>query len=189
MLRELLLNNRSLRSFDRTIKISKDELLDMIDCTRLCPSSANIQPLKFRPVYKEDECEKVFAGTKWAGYLKDMEIPPHKKEPVAYIIVMHDKNVAQNTAPFIKDTGIVSHTILLRACEMGYNGCMIGSFDKDIISEALSIPENYEITLVLAMGKGDETVELTESSGDIKYYRENGIHYVPKRSLEEIIVE
>ena len=90
---------------------------------------------------------------------------------------------------FMKDTGIVSHTILLRACEMGYNGCMIGSFDKDIITEALSIPESYEITLVLAMGKGNENVEIIDNTGDIKYYRENGTHYVPKRTLEEITVE
>ena len=189
MLRDLLSKNRSLRSFDRSVKITKEELLDMIDCTRLCPSSANIQPLKFRPVYLEEECEKVFAGTKWAGYLKDMEIPPRDGDPVAYIIVMHDKNITQNTAPFIKDTGIVSHTILLRACEMGYNGCMIGSFDKEIITEALSIPENYEITLVLAMGKGNEKVELIDNTGDIKYFRENGVHYVPKRTLEEITVK
>ncbi len=189
MLRELLFNNRSLRSFDPSVKITKEELLDMIECTRLCPSSANIQPLKFRPVYKKEECKKVFAGTKWAGYLKDMEIPPKGCEPVAYIIVMQDKNVSQNTAPFMKDTGIVSHTILLRACEMGYNGCMIGSFDKDIITDALSIPENFEITLVLAMGKGNEKIEITDNTGDVKYYRENGTHYVPKRTMEELIVE
>lgn len=189
MLRELLLNNRSIRSFDKSIKITKDELLDMIECTRLCPSSANIQPLKFRPVYKEEECEKVFAGTKWAGYLKDMEIPPRGNEPTAYVIVMHDKNVAQNSAPFIKDTGIVSHTILLRACEMGYGGCMIGSFDKDIINDALSIPENFEITLVLAMGKALEAPVIIDNEGDIKYYRENGDHYVPKRTLDEIVIE
>lgn len=189
MLRELLLHNRSIRSFDKSVKISENELLDMIECTRYCPSSANIQPLKFRPVYLEEECSKVFSGTKWAGYLKDMEIPPKGGEPVAYIIVMHDKNIAQNTAPFMKDTGIVSHTILLRACEMGYSGCMIGSFDKDIITNALSIPENYEITLVLAMGKANEAPKIIDNSGDIKYYRENGEHFVPKRTMEEIIIK
>ena len=189
MLRELLLNNRSIRSFDKSKRITKNELLDMIECTRLCPSSANVQPLKFRPVFLEEECDKVFSGTKWAGYLKDMKIPPEGNEPSAYVVVLHDKNVAQNTAPFMKDTGIVSHTILLRACEMGYGGCMIGSFDKDIVSDALSIPENLEITLVLAIGKPLESPVIKDNEGDIKYYRENGIHYVPKRTLEEITVE
>lgn len=188
MLRELLLKNRSIRSFDSSVKITKNELLDMIECTRLCPSSANLQALKFRPVYVENECEKVLERTKWAGYLKNIQIPPKGNEPSAYIIVLHDKNIAKNETPFYKDTGIVSHTILLRACEMGYGGCMIGSFEAAPIKEALAIPENLEITLVLALGKALEAPQICKNEGDIKYFREEDQHFVPKRSLEEITV-
>lgn len=189
MLRDLLKKNRSIRSFDPTAKITNEELLDMIDCTRLCPSSANLQALKFCPVTESDKVEKVFSATKWAGYLRDTKIPPEGCEPPAYIIVMNDTDIAKNTTPFFKDTGIVSHTILLRACEMGYGGCMIGSFDKDIIKDALSLPDNLEITLVLAIGKAKEEPVITECTGDIKYYRENGTHFVPKRSLQDIVVK
>lgn len=189
MLKDLLIKNRSVRSFDKSKRITKEELLSMVENTRYCPSSANLQALKFRLVYTEDECEKVFANTKWAGYLKDMEIPPKGCEPAAYVIVLHDTQIAPNVTPFYKDTGIASHTILLSACEMGYGGCMIGSFDKDEIKKALSISDEYELTLVLAIGKAKEEPIITENRGDIKYYRENGNHYVPKRSLEEIIIQ
>lgn len=189
MLKELLIKNRSVRSFDKTVRISKKELEAMVENTRYCPSSANLQALKFRLVYDESECEKVFKNTKWAGYLKNAEIPPKGCEPSAYVVVLHDKGIAPNPTLFFKDTGIVSHTILLTASEMGYGGCMIGSFDKEGIIEALSISDEYEITLVLAMGKPLEEPVITENEGDIKYYRENGIHYVPKRSLQEIIVK
>lgn len=188
MLRELLEKNRSYRSFDPSAKISKEELLDMIDSTRLCPSSANLQSLKYRPVFEEKEVKAVFSATKWAGYLSNMEIPPKGHEPTAFIIILNDKNIAANTTPFFKDTGICAHTILLRACEMGYNGCMIGSFDKDIIKNELDLPKELEITLVVALGKGDEEIVLTDADESIKYYRDNSIHYVPKRSLEEITV-
>jgi len=156
MLRDLLIKNRSIRSFDKRARITKEELLEMIECTRFCPSSANLQALKFKPVFKEEECEKVFVNTKWAGYLKDVKIPPEGNEPSAYIIVLHDKKIAPNPVPFYKDTGIVSHTILLKACEMGYGGCMIGSFDSNAIKEAFSLSEDLEITLVLAIGKAKE---------------------------------
>lgn len=189
MLRELLNKNRSFRSFDPSVKISKEELLDMIDCTRFCPSSANLQSLKYRPVYEENEVKAVFSATKWAGYLSDMEIPPKGHEPTAFIIVMNDKSIAANTTPFFKDTGICSHTILLRACEMGYNGCMIGSFDKDIIKNELDLSDELEITLVLALGKGDEEIIVNDAKESIKYYRENDKHYVPKRPLVDIVVE
>ena len=43
---------------------------------------------------------------------------------------------------------------------------------------------------MIALGRPDEVIELTEldENGSIKYYRENGIHYVPKRSIEEIVI-
>jgi hypothetical protein len=45
--------------------------------------------------------------------------------------------------------------------------------------------------LVLALGKPKETVVLDEvgPDGNIKYWRDSdGVHHVPKRKLEDIIV-
>ena len=45
---------------------------------------------------------------------------------------------------------------------------------------------------MVALGKPVETVEVETvgSDGDIKYWRdEEGVHHVPKRSLDEVIVE
>lgn len=57
---------------------------------------------------------------------------------------------------------------------------------------ALGIADRYEILLVLAIGKPGETVVLEDvgSSESIKYWRDSAdVHHVPKRRLEEIIVE
>jgi len=69
--------------------------------------------------------------------------------------------------------------------------------DREIAGKAglrqeLSLPERYEILLVLALGKPKETVivEPLGPEGDIKYWRDSeGRHHVPKRSLEELILE
>jgi hypothetical protein len=45
--------------------------------------------------------------------------------------------------------------------------------------------------LVIALGEPVETVEIVPigEDGNIRYYRdEQGVHYVPKRSVEEILV-
>ena len=189
MLKELLLKNRSTRSFDKNVKIDKSELYEMVDCTRYCPSSANLQALKFICVNDDETCNKIFSATRWAGYLSKMEIPPKGHEPTAYIIVLHDKTIAPDPVPFYKDCGIASHTILLRACEMGYSGCMIGSFDKNIINDVLSVSDDHVITLVLAIGKGDEECIICDKEDSVKYFREGPVHFVPKRSLEEIIIK
>jgi nitroreductase len=81
--------------------------------------------------------------------------------------------------------------MLLGAAEKDLGGCIIGSINKDALRKDLDLTDQYEILLVLALGKPKETVVIDPlgQNGDIKYWRdENGIHHVPKRSLEELIV-
>jgi hypothetical protein len=69
---------------------------------------------------------------------------------------------------------------------------MLGALDKRGLREALGIPERYDILLALALGKPKETVVLepTGPDGDIRYYRDDeGVHHVPKRPLEELILQ
>lgn len=51
--------------------------------------------------------------------------------------------------------------------------------------------ENYKIVFVLAIGKPKEkaVLETVGADGNIRYWRdEQGVHHVPKRSLEDIII-
>jgi hypothetical protein len=68
---------------------------------------------------------------------------------------------------------------------------MIGSVNREKLREDLNIPEHLEILLVVALGRPKETVvlETVGLDGDIKYWRDSeGMHHVPKRSLDDIIV-
>ncbi len=110
------------------------------------------------------------------------------ERPSAYIIVLGDTRLKQS---FGCDHGIAAQSILPGATEKGLGGCMIASVQKPALSRALAIPGHYEILLVIALGKPKETVviEAVGSSGDIKYWRDaGGVHHVPKRSLDELIV-
>jgi hypothetical protein len=59
------------------------------------------------------------------------------------------------------------------------------------LKEILKLTDQFEIIQVLALGKPKETVVLEEiKDGDFKYWRdENQVHHVPKRSLDEIIIQ
>ena len=191
MLKDLVMASRSYRSFDESVKISRTELCDWVDHARLAPSSINLQMLKFRIVYKAEECASVLPLTRWAGKLKDVKLPPVGHAPVAYVVICADTDVTPTAESFSKDVGICAQTIMLAAAEKGFGGCMIGSFAADALSETLSLPKKLIPELVLALGKPDETVQITDAAedGSVTYYRENGVHYVQKRALKDLIVE
>jgi nitroreductase len=89
------------------------------------------------------------------------------------------------------DHGIAMQSILLGATEKGLGGCMIGNIRKPELTQALNIPPRYEVLLVIALGKPKETVVLDPvgPDGDIKYWRDaQGVHPVPKRSLDDLII-
>ena len=65
------------------------------------------------------------------------------------------------------------------------------SFDPRKIREVLGIPENLEPLLVLALGFQKEVrrVETVGADGSVKYWRDaQGVHHVPKRPLEDLLI-
>ena len=192
MLKDLVMKNRSYRGFDESFRFSREELLELVDLTRYTASSVNEQPLKYYIAFEKEEVEQILPLTMWARALKDTQLPHSGMGPSAFIIICQDMNISANTTRFQRDVGIAAQTILLAAVEKGLGGCMIGSFRPDRVAAAFHIPERYAPTLVVALGKPDEEITLVPvgEDGDIRYYRdENGHHFVPKRSLEEILIK
>ncbi|AUS95603.1 nitroreductase [Clostridium thermosuccinogenes] len=189
MIRDLVKKNRSYRRFYQDVRIERRTLEELIDLARLSSSGANLQPLKYVLSWDEEKNSLIFPHLRWAGYLKDWDGPVEGERPSAYIVMLGDKDISKN---YMWDPGIACQSILLGACEKGLGGCIFGSVDRKNLAEALNIPEKYEILLVIALGKPKEIVVLEEidASGDIKYWRdENQVHHVPKRKLEDIILD
>lgn len=192
MLRDLVLQNRSYRTFDESDPVTREMLLEWVDNARLTPSAVNAQPLKYRLVDTKEGVEKVLPHTAWAGALKDITLPPEGKHPTAFVVICHDTTVRENPASSEKDVGIAAMTLLLSATEAGYGGCMIGAFNRDRVGEVLRIPEKYVPVLLVALGKPDELVFLTEprDKDNVIYYRDDhNLHFVPKRKLEDILID
>lgn len=186
--KSLILTNRSYRRFYQEAAIPREPLRELVDLARLSASASNRQPLKYFLSCEPEQNAIIFPHLGWAGYLKDWGGPQEGERPSAYIIILGDKTISQN---FGCDHGIAAQSILLGATEKGLGGCMIGSSRKPELAQALGIPEQFEILLVLALGKPKETVviEPLGPDGDIKYWRDaQAVHHVPKRALEDIII-
>lgn len=187
MIKDLVLKNRSYRRFYQDHKVSLRELEELIDLARLSPSGRNLQPLKYFISADDETNEKIFSTLAWAGYLKDWDGPEEGEKPTAYIVILGDTELTKN---FMCDHGIVSQSMLLGAVEKGLGGCIFASIKREKLKELLKIDNGLEVLLVIAIGKPKEEV-VVESvvNNDIKYYRDkNQVHHVPKRSLDELII-
>ena len=187
MIKDLILKNRSYRRFFEE-KIERKTLEELVDLARLSSSAGNMQSLKYIVSADNEMNSLIFPNLLWAAALKDWNGPEKGERPSAYIVVLGDTKINKN---FFWDHGIAAQSILLGAVEKGLGGCMFGSFKKESLRNVLNISEQYEILMVIALGKPKEKVVLEElkDPDDIKYWRDSDqVHHVPKRSLEDIIL-
>jgi nitroreductase len=187
-MRELVKKSRSYRRFDEQRRIEKETIIELVDIARFCPSARNRQPLRYMVSTDPEKTARIRDCLLFALDLPDWGGPVEGERPVAYItIVTSDK-----CTPFTgHDIGIAAQTLLLAAAERGFKGCMLGSINKKELGSVLSLPEQYEIQLVLAFGYPAEQVVLEEvgSDGSTNYWRDSiGVHHVPKRSLSDVLI-
>lgn len=191
MFLDLVKQARSHRGFRQDRKVTRQELEHLVECARFTPAARNNQVLKYYLAEKPETVAAIQPLTKWAGALAELHLPRKGAEPVAYIVICLDGSLAENPAPYQRDVGIVAQTILLAAAEMGLNGCMIGSFAAGELREKLGLPEAIKPQLLLALGEGADRIVMTDvgEDGSTTYYRDaEDIHYVPKRTLEQLIL-
>ena len=184
-LQSLLTKNRSTRGFDTSFKVREDQLHRIIEVATLCPSARNQQVLRFRPVLG-DEATVVLGHIRLGGALPELHLPFAGTEPNAFIVIC---STVEESKYVDIDLGIVAQSMLLQAVEIGLGGICIGAFDREPIKEALNL--KYEPILVLAIGRPNEHILLKECrEGDsLTYYREGDTHYVPKLSINDLILK
>ena len=192
MFKDLVKASRSDRGYDESYHFTEEELADFVDCARFAPSSVNGQPFRYYLAWQKEKVDLIQSLTKWARALPDMQLPHEGKCPTGFVVICQDLNLGESIARYQKDVGIVAQTMLLAAAEKGLGGCMIGNFSPAEVSTVRGLPPHLKPVLVIALGKPDEKIVLTElhPGESHHYYRdENDVHYVPKRPLADLIVK
>ena len=181
----LLLKNRSYRGYDPRYEVRADQLRSMIEVNTRIPSARNQQVLRFRPVLS-DEAPLLLPLLHMGAALPELHLPLPGTEPRAFIVVC--STIPENGYVDI-DLGISVQSMLLRAAEIGLNGLCIAAFNAAQVRETLHLP--YDPLLIVAVGRGAERIELKEISAgdDHSYYRRDGVHYVPKVRLDDLLIE
>ena len=182
----LLLKNRSHRSFDPSVIVTREQLLRIIGVNTKLPSARNQQALRFRPVTEADEVAAVLRHIHLGAALPELHLPPEGQEPRAFIVIC---SIVPEGRYVDIDLGISIQSMLLKAVEMRLNGICICAFDRAAITEALRLP--YDPLAIIAVGRGADKIRLvTIHDGDSQtYYRTpDDIHCVPKLQLKDLII-
>lgn len=181
----LLLRNRSHRAYDTSYVVAMRQLEAIVSVNDKIPSGRNAQTLRFKLIDVnsggKDFCRLLHLG----GYLPELHLPAPGTEPQAFIIVC---STAQESPIVDIDLGISLQSMALKAVEIGLNALIVKAFDRNAVKEALGLP--LDPLAVLAIGKGTETIELkpVPEGSDLRYYREDGVHCVPKIRIEDLLL-
>ncbi len=195
-----ILNRRSIRSFQAR-KINIKLLRRMVNCARLAPSAANMQPLEYLIITEKALCSEVFKHLKWAGYIFPQGTPEPGCEPVAYIIILISKNKVSHSvvkrdedairysfSPDLRDVGAAAENIMLFAQSNSIASCWLGAINKAGVKKAFSIPKHLGIDSVIALGYPKMVAKAAKFTNSVKYYLDKkGVLHVPKRPLKNIV--
>ncbi|MBO5916172.1 MAG: nitroreductase family protein [Bacteroidales bacterium] len=181
---QLVAENRSYRGFDRSFEVKEHHLRRMLEICNKLPSARNQQVLRYRMVWGE-EADKLNRYIRLGGALPELHLPYPGTAPCAYIVIC---STVEESRYVSVDLGIAAQSILLKAVDMGLHGICIGAFNKESVKEDLQLP--LEPLLLLGIGKGAEKIVLKEvNEGDsLSYYRQDGLHIVPKISVENLLI-
>ena len=181
----LLAKNRSTRGYDSSFIVREDQLRRIVAVNSKVASARNRQLLRFRLV-TADEAQKVLPFIRMGAGLKELRLPLEGTEPNAFIVVC--STIEPRNSTYV-DLGVSAQSMLLQAVEMGLNGLCIMDFDADKLVSSLQLP--YAPLLVVAIGKSAEKIQFVDIKevDDHSYYREDGVHYVPKVVVEDLIIK
>jgi len=185
---ELILRTRTCRRFHQDRPVSMETLRDLVEMARIAQSPWNQQAIKFILCNDAGTNAQIFEHLNWASRMPEWPGPAEGERPAAYIVIVADKELGKL---FNYDHPVAGTAILLGATEKGLAGCLIGAFPRKKVSGVLELGERYDPLLVIALGERAEDVVIDPvgPDGNTAYWNDSdGVHHVPKRSLEDLIL-
>lgn len=146
-LNPLIQLRRAKRSFSQE-KVSRDALKTIISAAHLAPSCANKQPWRFIVIESRDFLEKIHKALSGGNYWM--------KNAPALIVVYSKKDLdcelSDGRDYFLFDLGQAVALLQIQATQMGLIAHPVAGFDPVLVKQVLSIPEEYTVITILAIG-------------------------------------
>ncbi|MFB1099703.1 nitroreductase family protein [Terribacillus sp. JSM ZJ617] len=176
---QIVQDRRSIRTYDENVKISKEEMSEMLTVATKAPSSVNLQPWRFVVIESPEAKAKlaplarfnqqqvktssaviaVFADMNNLDYLEEIYgkavehglMPKEVKDQQVVSIrnLLSGITEQKNRESILIDSGLVSMQLMLTAKAYGYDTNPIGGFEKDQIAEAFDLDKERYVPVML----------------------------------------
>ncbi len=145
---EVVKDRYSCKKYDGR-KVDKDSLQKILEAGRVAPTAKNLQEQRIYVIESEEALAKIDSATAC------------RYGASTVVAVAFDKNNVFTYPGGKRDSGIEDATIvathmILAAYNEGVDSCWINLFDPDKLAEALGLPENEEILMLMDLGYAAE---------------------------------
>ena len=146
---ELIKSRRTIRKY-KNEKIGREKIEKIIDAARWAPSAANLQPIEFLVIDRNEIKEKI------------ANITGHKRyefAPIVIVVVINFSRYKKITKYYnlksqlgIIDASLAIQNLMLMAHAEGLGTAWGDIFNKEEIKNLLKLPENIEPFILIPLG-------------------------------------
>ena len=126
----------------------RETLEKILEAGRLAPSAKNIEPWHFITV-TDAEKRKVLSKGMFAKFAAE-----------APVIIVACGDVKASPDWYAIDVALAVENMVLVATGEGLGTCCIGSFNEKEVKALLGVPDNFEVSVMLAVGYARDKVDL-----------------------------
>lgn len=152
---DVIYNRRSIRSFDTSRKVSKNDILDIVKSAQMAPTWKNSQTARYYCAVDEESIEKILKC-----------LPERNRQNAngaSLIVTTFVHNVSGHTRDGqpenecgngwgYYDLGLANQNLVLKAYEKGLGSLIMGIRDGDELRSNLNISDDEIIVSVIAIG-------------------------------------
>ena len=144
-------------------KLSQEELMTLFEAARWAPSASNIQPWRFIYAIRETpEFENMFSclvdfNKSWCKNAAALIVTISAKTSLS------SKGEPRPNVTHSFDTGAAWENLALQAFEMNLVAHGMSGFDFKKAAEVLGVPDDYNVEMMIAVGKPGKVENLPEA--------------------------
>lgn len=177
--KEIVTGRRSIKNYDKSVKISREEMEKILTLATLAPSSVNMQPWRFLVIespegkatlaplarFNQNQVETSSAVIAVFGDMNNFDnaeeiygkavdlglMPLEVKENILASFAGYFEKITSEEMKevVLVDGGLVSMQLMLAARAYGYDTNPIGGYEKDQIAEAFGLDKDRYVPVML----------------------------------------